>query len=334
MATITFNSRSARQFGFVIGAIFVAYWLSGLMISLFIAYILMATIMPAVHRFEKLGFPRWLAIISVFILSFTVIGLFLGVTMGPLVTEMQRFFTAVPTFVQESIAGLNIEGSVFQPYVYDAVSTVAQQLASVPLDIVKFGTTFFGGIINVIMVLIFTFYLALQNEGVHSFMVRVLPLGDKSEMPKLFESVDQRLGAWLRGQFLLMTIIGTVTYVALTIIGLPFALPLAIIAGLLEIVPIIGPIISAVPAMLVALTISPVKAVVVALLFTLIQQLEASVVVPRVMKSAVGLDPLVVLIALTVGGRMAGPVGALLSVPAVAVAMIVYDAWTLDRKTK
>ncbi|PJA38836.1 hypothetical protein CO180_02350 [candidate division WWE3 bacterium CG_4_9_14_3_um_filter_41_6] len=86
--------------------------------------------------------------------------------------------------------------------------------------------------------------------------------------------------------------------------------------------------------MLVALTISPVKAVVVALLFTLIQQLEASVVVPRVMKSAVGLDPLVVLIALTVGGRMAGPVGALLSVPAVAVAMIVYDAWTLDRKTK
>lgn len=328
MATLTFNSRSARKLFLVIGSLFLLYWLSDFVIMLFVSYILMASIMPLVKRFEAFGLPRWSATLSVYLLTLLMVGLFLSLTFGPLIHETQTFFSEVPVFVQESIASLNIEGSPFQPYVYDAITTIAQQLSSVPLDIVRFGTNIFGGVLNVILMLILTFYLVLEHEKLHKFMAKFLPVEETKDVEHLFANVDNRLGAWFRGQLLLMVIIGVVTYVALMLLGLPYALPLAIIAGLLEIVPIIGPIISSIPALLVAISISPLMAIVVAVLFLLIQQLEGTIIVPRVMKSAVGLDPLVVIIALTVGGRVGGPVGALLSIPALVVGMIIYHAWS------
>jgi predicted PurR-regulated permease PerM len=123
----------------------------------------------------------------------------------------------------------------------------------------------------------------------------------------------------VRGELTLMTIIGVLTYIGLSLLGIPYALPLAILAGFLEIIPGIGPILSAIPGILLGLTISPVMAIAAAALYFLIQQIENTVIVPKVMQKATGINPLVTMISLAVGFKMAGVLGAILAVPIVIV---------------
>jgi predicted PurR-regulated permease PerM len=122
-----------------------------------------------------------------------------------------------------------------------------------------------------------------------------------------------------------MFIIGLTTYIGLTILGIEYALPLAVIAGLLELVPTIGPIISSVPAILIALVQSPVLAIAVAALYLLIQQAENNIIVPKVMERAVGVLPLVTILALLIGGTLFGVVGAVIAVPTVAMIQVVVE---------
>lgn len=156
----------------------------------------------------------------------------------------------------------------------------------------------------------------------------------RNKLKKTVRRIEDKLGAWLRGQISLSLIIGTLSYIALFSLQVPFALPLAILAGLFEVVPVIGPIISAIPAILIALTVSPVTAGLVALAFFIIQQLENSLIVPQVMKKAVGINPLIVILTVSIGGKLLGVSGALLAVPITVVIQIlvedIFNAKTLS----
>jgi len=123
------------------------------------------------------------------------------------------------------------------------------------------------------------------------------------------------LGSWARGEIILMFFVGLLIYIGLLILGIPFALPLAIIAGILEIVPVLGPNIAAIPAIVIGLTISPLMALAVAALCFLVQQLENYLLVPRIMEKSVGVNPIITLISLTIGYKMMGIVGIILSIP-------------------
>ena len=138
--------------------------------------------------------------------------------------------------------------------------------------------------------------------------------------------VDEKLGAWLQGQVILSLSIALLTWTALMILSIPFALPLAILAGILEIVPTLGPTLSAIPAVVVALTISPTTAVVIVITYVLIQALEGQLLVPKIMERAVGLNPVVVILGVTIGANLMGLVGALLSVPFISFMMVIYKS--------
>ena len=151
----------------------------------------------------------------------------------------------------------------------------------------------------------------------------------------IFIGVEDRLGAWVRGQATLGLTIGIMTAIGLSLLGLPYVLPLSIFAGLLEAVPNIGPIVSAIPAILIALTISPLMGLVTALLYFIIQQAENHLIVPFVMRKVVGLPPLVTMIALLIGGKLAGIPGALLGVPiVVTMQTIISEYYKLKTATK
>ena len=138
--------------------------------------------------------------------------------------------------------------------------------------------------------------------------------------------MQEKLGAWLRGQIILMIVVGVLTYIGLLILGVKYALVLAIFAGIAEIVPYAGPIIAAVPAIGIGLTMSPFKGMIVALLYFGIQQIENAVLTPKIMQKSVGLNPVVSLFALMVGFKFAGLVGALLAIPvATIVAVFLRD---------
>jgi len=139
--------------------------------------------------------------------------------------------------------------------------------------------------------------------------------------------VEDKLGAWLRGQIVLSLAIGVITWFVLTILGIPFALPLAILAGFLEIIPTIGPIIAAIPAVIVAFAISPFMGLVVMLAYVGIQVAENNILVPKIMQKAVGLNPVVILVAILIGANLMGIIGALLSIPLVSAAIIIFRAY-------
>ena len=163
--------------------------------------------------------------------------------------------------------------------------------------------------------------------------VNIFLTDEKDKIKSLLVRIENKLGAWLRGQLVLMLIIGVATYLGLILLGVDYALALAVIAGLLEIVPILGPIISAVPALIMGFVISPVTGFAVIGLYLLIQQLESNLIVPKVMQKAVGFNPLVTIIALMVGGQLMGIVGAILAVPIVIVAVEVVKFLVKEQRS-
>lgn len=147
-------------------------------------------------------------------------------------------------------------------------------------------------------------------------------VGREERVRKLITNIQEKLGSWFRGQLFLSAVIGGLSFIGLTILDIPYAIPLALMAGIMEVVPVIGPIISSFPAILVALTISPILGLIVGVMYFVIQQLENHLIVPQVMKKAVGLNPLVVILTIAVGSRLLGFAGALLAVPIAVVIQI------------
>jgi predicted PurR-regulated permease PerM len=139
----------------------------------------------------------------------------------------------------------------------------------------------------------------------------------KKQISEIIDKLEEKLGGWARGELILMTIIGTLTYTGLSLLGIPFALPLAILAGIFEIIPIIGPTVSAIPSVIIGFSISPIVGVAAASLAFLIQQVENYVFVPKIMQKSVGVNPIVTLLSLAIGFRLSGVLGGLIAVPVV-----------------
>ncbi len=178
-------------------------------------------------------------------------------------------------------------------------------------------------------------YLLLDENGIKKFFVALLPLKQKNQIVTISHKVGAGLGAWLRGQLLLGILVGILVYAGLVIIGVPYALTLALLAGVLEIIPIIGPILSAIPAILIALSISPTMALVVTGFYVLVQELENKLLVPKVMQRTVGLHPVTIIIVLLIGAKLMGVLGILLAVPVASVFYIILKEWGgLSRTTK
>jgi len=197
--------------------------------------------------------------------------------------------------------------------------------APLPGEVVEVGSTVAEGIISLVSLLTIVFFWLLENARIQRYVLAFLPAERRAGTRDAWNEVETRLGLWVRGQLTLMATMGVATGVVYTLLGLPSALLLALIAGIAEAVPLIGPLIGAIPAVLSAATISPQLALVVAGIYVVIQFVEGSVLVPLVMRNTIGISPLLVLVSLLVGGAIGGLVGALRAVPVVATAEIILS---------
>jgi predicted PurR-regulated permease PerM len=199
--------------------------------------------------------------------------------------------------------------------------TLAQTTKSIFVTI----TGIFGGLFSLLIVLVITFYLTVEENALKKFVKFVVPSRHRTYTMDLINRMQMKIGMWLRGQLLLSLIVGILTYIGLNILGVKYALLLALSAGILEIIPYLGPWLSGVPAVLVAFSDSLVKVLLVILLYLLVQQLENHLIVPKLMQKMVGLNPIIVIMAILVGAKLGGVIGGLLGVP-VAAAISVYLA--------
>jgi len=307
--------------------IFTVFFLLGLwflfeirqiILALFVSLILMSAFNPSVNRLEKWRFPRWLAILIIYLGVLGILILGLAGIIPALIEQTGSFVEKIPLLFRQ-FTFLGIDSNIL-------ASQIAQ-LGTIPANILKLTVSLFSNIIAVFALFVITFYLLLERRNLDTYLQVLFAGGGEKKAKEFVDKVEERLGSWVRGEMTLMIIIGVTIYVGLKLLGIDFALPLAILAGVLEIVPNIGPIISAAPAVLMGLVISPVMALAVAALYFLVQQAENTLIVPKVMQKTVGVNPLVTILSLAVGFKLAGPIGAVLAVPAVLLIEVVISEW-------
>src|SRR3989344_4304673 len=300
------------------------YSIRAVLLAILIASILMFALNPLVTFLEKRRLPRPVAILLLFIII--VIGLsgVIAAIIPPLVDQTKSLIDQFPAIVQ-SLGGLKIDQRV-----------LSDQLGHIPKNIARIIIGAFSNIIAVFTLLVVTFYLLSERANLHRYLIFLFGNdGTEEKAEEFVNKLEHGIGSWVRGQLTLMALIGLFTYVGLRILGVNYALPLSILAGILEIIPNIGPTVSMIPAVLVALAASPITALATVALFFLVQQFENNIIVPKVMQKAVGVKPLVTIIALMTGVKLAGVLGAILAVPGYLILrIIVEEIYTSDRFRK
>jgi predicted PurR-regulated permease PerM len=310
------------------------YWIKDVIALFFVAVILSAAFDPLIDWLKARKIPRPLSIIGVYLVFFFLIGGAIYLLIEPIgeqVIEMRRAFPEYYVKINEGMQHLTNTATESET-VATSISDITASITKASAGIFSFVTSIFGGVISFFVVLVITFYLTVEEEGMKRMISNMTPSRHRPYVNQLITNMQHRMGYWLRGQLFLSIIIFVLTYLGLSLLGVEYALVLALIAGLFEIVPFLGPLMSAVPAIFLSFMQSPSKAIFVAILYLVIQQLENNLIVPKVMGKATGLNPLVVILSILTGARIGGIVGALLAVP-VAIAISVYiESFMSSRK--
>ncbi|MDD5731327.1 MAG: AI-2E family transporter [Patescibacteria group bacterium] len=316
----------------IILGVYLLFYLADIFLILFVVFILASALSPLVDTMKsKLKIPRIMSILLIYIGLLLIVALTIYAIIPPAIEQLQNLSQNLPDYAKK-ITSLFSSLSESPVSTTNSIQSASSTLGNVAGTFVQSAGTFFGGLTTVFYILILTLFLLLEEDGIRKFFISLLPISQKSYVIEVSKKVADKMGAWLIGQVSLMGIIGFVTALGLWIIGVPYALTLGIIAFFLEAVPTVGPIIAAIPAVIIAYMDAPWKAVVVLIFATLIQQLENQFLVPKIMQKALGISPFVTLVALLVGGKLAGVMGVLLAVPTVAALSVLSKEWPNIRK--
>lgn len=302
----------------------IAWRLASVFILLF-AGIVVATVLRVlaapIARNTPLG-PRGalgvvvVALLAIFGLAIWMFGDRLGQQFGQIATQLPKAWDGVRQWLEQYQAGR---------YVLDALSVSFNGADNVPGRIAKLATTTFGAIADAAIILVLGFFLALEPGLYRRGLIKLVPPRGRARAENAFDAVGHALKRWLLGQGLAMLSIGVLTGIGLWALGIPMAFSLAILAGVLEFVPFVGPIASAVPAILLAFSLSPESALYVLLLYVAVQQFEGNVLVPFIQKWSVKLPPLLAILAVVVFGYLFGILGVLVATPLIIVVMVLVQ---------
>ena len=270
--------------------------------------------------------PRWAAILMIYLSIIGVLVLIGMLVLPPLITQARDLWAAFPELLRRGQEWLVERGLLSRAI---TVSEAVQQAPVPGSDAV--GTVVaavwgvVGGVFGLVTLLIVAFYLLVDSDSIVRTFVRLFPPVERVRVLDACRRVATKVSAWLAGQMLLAAIIGTTAAIGLWLMGVPYFYVLALIAAVGETIPVVGPLIAAVPAVIVAFTVSPALALGVAVFFILQQQFENHVLVPKVMERQVGVSAVVVIIALLIGGSLLGIMGAILAVPTAAILQVVFQ---------
>jgi predicted PurR-regulated permease PerM len=293
----------------------------------FIAIILSSAFDPWVDFLNKFKIPRALGLVLVYSLFILVVGGVIYLLTGPIIEQIKDMSRAFPDLyykINHWLKDLNhLPGDTGSAVVGPSLAELTNWLSQASSSLFGFVSSLFGGIISFFAILVITFYLTVEEDSNKKFIEALTPVKNREFVKQLVDKMQQRIGYWFRGQLVLSVIIFVAVYIGLSILHVKYALLLALLAGIFEIVPFLGPWLAAIPGVFFAFADSPIKAFWVAILYLIIQQLENQLIVPKVMGRSTGLNPLIVILVILAGGKLGGVLGALLAVP-VTTALAVY----------
>ena len=316
----------------LVGICWILYLARAALLLIYISALVAIGLGPLVGLIERQRvsrsrrFPRWSAILVLY-LSFLGILVGIGVlVIPPLMTQAQELWTAVPDMLQRAQQRLVDRGILGHEVSFsEAVQRSPIGGSDALGTVVGAVWGFLGGVFGLVTILILAFYFLLDADNLVRTLVKLFPRAERARIEDGCRRVSRKVSAWLGGQLLLAGIIGGTAALGLFLMGVPYFYVLALIAGIGEMIPIVGPLLSAVPAVAVAFTVSPTLALGVAVFFFVQHQFENHILVPKVMERQVGVSAAAVIIALLIGGTLLGVIGAILAIPTAAIFQVVFE---------
>ncbi len=332
------NPWSVLKATLVLVALYTLFLLRDIVLVVIAAVVIASAIEPITLWFVKKRIPRTVGVVAIYITIAALLSSIVYIVLPSLLADAATFLSQAPQYANI----LDVNGILeklrvsVDPGVLQGISqtfsagdlvTGLKTILTIPGGVFRVISAIFGGVSSFILIFIFSFYFAVQERGIEDFLQIITPRGHQEYVVKLWRRSQLKIGQWMQGQLLLMLLVGVLVFLGLTILGVKHAFLFALLAGLLELIPLFGPVISSLPAILVAFTDGGTSlALMVTGLFVIIQQFENHLIYPLVVNKVVGVPAMVVILALLVGAQLAGFLGAMLAVPIAAVLMeLIHD---------
>lgn len=320
---------------FILLGVYLLWQVRDLMLLVLTAIVISSAIEPGVAFFIRLRLPRFVSALLVYVLVFGSVFGILYFFFPPIVRDAAEFLAAMPKYldainVANPFSSISNAAAVSQPQVQSFLNTLLSFqtiFTSSSASILQLIVTFFGGVFSLVLVIVLSFYFALQDTGVDDFLRIVMPVKWEEYSVDLWRRSQKKIGLWMQGQILLSVIVGVLVYLGLLILGIPYALLLSVFTAMAEIIPVFGSLIAGTIAVIVAYSNGGLAlGAIVAGLYVVVNQFESNLIYPLIVKKIVGIPPLLVIVALIAGYTLAGFLGVLLSVPLSAVLLeFMYD---------
>ena len=311
-----------------------AYFIRDVLLTVFIAIIFAAVIEPLVNFLEGKKIPRGIGIIIIYLALFLFLVLIVRLIIPPIAEQISlltRNFPELWNRILENFGSLRdyseeqgLVGNIQQSL--QGIQTGLQKAAS---GVYSFIVSIFRNVVNFVLILVIIFYLVVQKDAINKLFKAVAPARYQPYLIELFGVIQKKIGYWARGQLILGLIIGGLSFVGLIFVLPKYALVLALIAGVTEFIPYLGPVLGAIPAVFLGFTVPPIsfsRGIFILVLYVFIQQIEEKFIVPKVMQRQVGLNPVVTIIVMLIGAKLAGIMGLILAIPvATTIGVIIKD---------
>ncbi len=310
--------------------LFFAWTIKDILILLLISITLASALEPLVEMLLQWRIPRSVSVVAVYIVALAFVVLIGFLVTPPVIQHFQQVTNN--DFLASEISSKIGPGSFLSEFnlteiVSKNVQSLANQFNALSENFFSKTLGVFNGFIEIVTVLVVSFYLLAEKNGMKNFVYTLVPKESQPKILHIVTRIQKKIGLWMIGQIIVSAIIFAITFIALTVLGIKYALVLAILSGFFELIPYIGPFVSAIPAIFFAFLQSPTLAVVVMIMYIVLSKIEGYVLVPKIMQKTVGVSPLVILVAILIGFKLAGIFGILLAVPVVAVIQVIIEEW-------
>ena len=321
--------------------VFLIFWLlyrlSFLIFLLFVAIVIGTALRPSVEWLQRRGVSRMVGTIIIYILLASLILGFLALIFPLVVDQATQLSQNLPQYYDEIRRALvNSNNRLLQNIAFRlpedlsllAVtnsSNTGEELLTQVTQTVFYANVAIKGILSILAVFLLAYYWTQESAQIVRAVVRLVPLHRRKETQEFLLLAERKIGGYVRGQGILCLVVGVAAFVFYSLIGLPYTLVLAIFAGLMEMVPVFGPALGAIPALIAALSTDPSKAIWVLVVTGVIQMMENLWLVPRIMKNSMGVNPIIILLSLVAFGTVFGFAGAVLALPLAAIIQLILD---------
>ena len=314
----------------MLAGLFVVWRVWQVVLILAAAFIFMAALLPYVEWLVRKGLTRVWAVLLVFVVIIGALAALAAVVVPAMISEFQDLHDNLPEHARELEEFLDDFG------VHVKLEAKAQDADWGKLisgrDAVDYGQRAFVAFISILSVVVLTAYLLLDAPRLSRFLYQFVPPGREPQVERVLQALGRVVGGYVRGQFITSVAIAVYVFVLLLVLGVPNAIAFAIVASFADIIPIVGAYISTILPMAAAFDQSPTRAAIVLVAMIVYQQIEDRILIPRVYGSTLNLPPIIVLLAVLVGGELLGVAGVLLALPAAAAGRVAVDMYLESRR--